>query len=361
MKLLVIAGGQGTKLWPFSREHQPKQFQPIFGDKSLFTATIETLLKRFPSEDIFISTKQKFIKYASEQAPQIPLRNYIIEPNIAKDTGPAFGFACLRLAEIAPGEPFMLIQADCIRQPEEAFLQMIEDAAKIVARDKKLISGGIKATEPNMGVDYLKLGERLNEGTSQEVYAVNEFLYRGNNYQETKHLIENFNVVFHSNHYCWYPELALEAYKIHRPDWYKSLMAMRDAFGHPGEDAEIERIYSDMDKGPTEEVTRHVLHTNGYIILLPFRWTDIGTWSSVYEFFTSEPGEVYKGGRVVAVDAADSLVKVSNSNKLVAIAGVDNLVVVDTDDALLIIPKTKIEKIKDIQKLIKDDHGRTYL
>src|SRR5262245_5692179 len=106
MKIIVTAGGQGTKLWPYSRETKPKQFQPVLGDKSLLTDSIETLLTQFAAEDIFISTKQKFIKYVSEQAPQIPLRNYIIEPNILKDRGPAEGLAALRLSVLHPDEPF---------------------------------------------------------------------------------------------------------------------------------------------------------------------------------------------------------------------------------------------------------------
>src|SRR5689334_7362724 len=98
MKIIIVAGGQGTKLWPYSRDHQPKQFQPILGKKSLFTYNVETLLRKFAPEDIFVSTKRRFIKYVSEQAPQIPLRNYIVEPDIKKDRGPAEGLAILQLS-----------------------------------------------------------------------------------------------------------------------------------------------------------------------------------------------------------------------------------------------------------------------
>src|SRR5215471_2205016 len=108
MKIIVTAGGQGTKLWPYSRESKPKQFQPVIGDKSLYTDTIESLLKKFAPEDIFVSTKRKYI---SDQSPQIPLKNYIIEPDIAKDRGPGEGLAFLRLSVLHPDEPFFLVQA----------------------------------------------------------------------------------------------------------------------------------------------------------------------------------------------------------------------------------------------------------
>jgi len=362
MKIIVTAGGQGTKLWPYSRETKPKQFQPVVGDRSLCTETIEVLLKKFAPEDIYISTKRKFIKYISEQAPQIPLRNYIIEPDVAKDRGPGEGLAFLKLSVYHPDEPFFVVQVDCIRKPEDAFLQMIEEAGKIVERDKKYVTGGLKATEPNMGVDYLQLGEKV-KGAGQEMYEVEAFLGRKSSYRETKELIENFHIVIHCNHSCWYPELMLEAYKKYRPDWYEALMKIKDVLDKPGEDAAIEEIYETMEKGAPEEVTKQVMQNgDARIILLPFKWTDIGTWGSVYEFFIDgdDTGN-YKDGHVVTVDTNGSLVKTSNEKKLVAVAGVEDLVIVDTEDVLLVIPKDKIEKIKDIQAALKEGGEKEYL
>jgi mannose-1-phosphate guanylyltransferase len=98
------------------------------------------------------------------------------------------------------------------------------------------------------------------------------------------------------------------------------------------------------------------------IILLPFKWTDVGTWGSVYEFFTSgDPSENYADGKAVVVEATGSFIKSSNDKKLVALAGLDNVVIVDTDDALLVIAKDKIEKIKDIQKLLAERGDQEYL
>lgn len=363
MKLIVTAGGQGTKLWPYSRENRPKQFQPIVGDATLCTETIQTLLKKFAPEDIFISSKRKFIKFISEQAPEIPLKNYIIEPDTAKDRGPGEGLAFLHLSLKHPDEPFFLVQIDCIRQPEEAFLQMIEDAGKIVESTKRFLTGGIKVTDADMGIDYLQLGEPVTTDTKQEVYVIDSFVERKKTYRETKELVESFHVVKHCNHLCWYPNLILDAYKQYKPDWYDALMKIKDVLDKPGEDAAIEAIYNDMEKGATEEVTRHVMATGeASVILLPFRWTDVGTWGSVYEFFTSgDPDENYEGGKVVAIDTTGSLIKTSNDKKLVALAGVDDLVVVDTDDVLLIMPKHKIEKIKEIQAKLAEQGEKGYL
>lgn len=362
VKIIVTAGGQGTKLWPYSREERPKQFQTVVGDSSLCTQTIEVLLKKFSPEDIFISSKRKFIKYISDQAPQIPLKNYIIEPDTLKDRGPGEGLAFLKLSVLYPDEPFFLVQVDCIRKPEEAFLKMIEDAGKIVERDKKFVTGGIKAIEPIMGVDYLQLGEPV-EGSSQDMYVIADFLGRKSSYRETKDLIENYRIVTHCNHACWYPGMMLDAYKKYRPDWYEALMKIKDVLDKPGEDAAIEEIYNTMEKGATEEVTKQLMHEGeARIILLPFKWTDIGTWGSIYEFFADGDGKGnYEDGKVVAVDSTGSLVKTSNEKKLIAVAGIEDLVIVDTEDVLLVIPKNKIEMIKDLQTLLQEKGEKEYL
>ena len=138
-------------------------------------------------------------------------------------------------------------------------------------------------------------------------------------------------------------------------------MRIKDVLDKPGEDAAIEVIYETMEKGPTEEVTKHIMK-GGRIILLPFKWTDIGTWGSVYEFFIDDQSTGnYEDGKVVSIESKGSLIKTSNDRKLVAVAGLDNLVVVDTDDVLLIIPKDKMEKIKDLQNLLKERDQKEYL
>lgn len=360
MKILVTAGGQGTKLWPYSRQDKPKQFQPIIGSTSSYEQNIAMLLKQYDPEDIFISTKRKFIKYVSEQSPQIPLRNYIVEPDIAKDRGPGEGLAFLKLSLLHPDEPFFLVQADCIRDSEEKFLRMIRDAEALVTKHRCFITGGIKATEPNMGADYLKLGEKVYSD-GEDAYSIKEFMFRRSSLKETRELIENYHVVAHCNHSCWYPGLMLEAYQKYRPDWYEALMQIKEVLDKPGENEAIERIYATMEAGPTEDVTRHVMtESDSMAILLPYKWTDVGTWGSVYDFF--EDGlENYEDGNVIAVETRGSLIKTSSKDKIIAVASVEGLVIVDTDDALLVVAKDKIEKIKDLQTILKEREETEYL
>ena len=361
MKILIVAGGQGSKLWPYSRQQKPKQFQPIIGEKSSYQTVVDTLLTEFTSEDIFISTKHKFIKYVSEQSPQIPLRNYIVEPDAPKDRGPGEGLAFLRLSMLFPEEPVFYVQADCVREPGDKFIEMIKTAEKIVTEHGCFITGGVKATEPNMGADYLELGNKIVTNTEVEAYELTAFHYRKGTVRETKELIEQYSVVAQANHLCWYPSKIIEAYKQYRPDWYEALMKIRDAYDKPGEQEAIREIYETMEKGPTEDVTRHVMDSGDAVaILCPFKWTDVGTWESVREF-NADDDENHLEQNVIAIDTSGTLIKTQSNGKLIAVAGLKDMVIVDSDDALLIIPRDDIDKIKEIQARLAETERHHYL
>jgi mannose-1-phosphate guanylyltransferase len=361
MKILIVCGGQGTKLWPYSRQDKPKQFQPIIGELSSYQFCVDTLLAAYRPEDIFVSTKQKFIKYISEQSPQIPLKNYIIEPDVALDRGPGEGLAFLRLSMLFPDEPVFYVQGDMVREPAEKFIDMIKTAEKIVTETGKYITGGLKATEANMGADYLELGNRIESNNNVEAYELAKFHYRKGTVRETRELVENFRVAAHWNHLCWYPTKIIEAYQQYRPDWYDALMRIKAAYDQPGEQEAIKNIYESMEKGPTEDVTRHIMDSgDAVVLLLPFRNTDVGTWESVREF-SADDEENHFDANVVAVETTNTLVKTQNPKKLVAVAGLKDMVIVDSEDALLVIPSDDIDKIKDIQAKLVESDNRNFL
>jgi len=358
MKFIVFAGGQGTKLWPLSKDDKPKQFQPVVGDRTLFRQNVEALLTAYDSQDIFVSTKRKYVKYVIEEAPEISLENIIIEPDVAKNTGPATGFAIVKVAAKYPDEPFMIVQSDCLRKPDEKFIEMTKLADDLVKKEKKLVTGGQKALYPDMGIDYLMLGAPVSNDKDADIFKIQKFIPRMDTYEETEKLISGFRIATHSNHYCWYPELMLDVYKKYNPKWYQGLMEIKVVLGTKDEAAEIERIYAAFEAGPIEDVTKHIFDQS-YIIINPFKWMDMGTWGVIYEYL-SAPEQVYADGNVLAIDSRNSFIK-GNRNKLIATIGIDNLLIVDTDDALLICPKSRAQDVKKIVDKLKEQGKQEYL
>lgn len=349
MKFIIVAGGQGTKLWPLSTEAFPKQFQKVlFGDSS-FSYNVKTLLSAYPAEDIFINTKKMYLPLATAQAPQIPLKNFIIEPDARVGRGPSDGLVFTYMSAKFPSEPMITIQADNFRKPEDKYLGMLADMDRLIRRDKKFITSGKKATYPTLGVDYLQLGNKVDVDSPLDFYEVNKFIYRSDDYATTKKLIEDFHVVIHVNHFAWYPDMFLDEYKKYRPDWHDSLMKIKDVID---DEDKVAEIYSQMPKGVTEEITNHTIEES-YAVLVPFDWIDFGAWNSVYEL-SAKDNEVVTSGNVIALDSKRSLIRCDNPDKLIATYGIENLVVVDTGSTLLILALEKSEKIKDILDEVKN-------
>lgn len=343
---VIICGGFGTKMWPISRERKAKHFLPLINNKSLFQLNYEALTTKFKPEDIYISTNSGQIDMARMQVPQIPIDNFIIEPE-AKNTGPAIGFIAASLYKKGfEDEPFFLVQVDDLREPVDKFIRMIEVASEMAKSRSEYITGGMRPKSAVMGVDYLIKGDKVNNDDQVGVYKVKEFVWRKSE-SETIELIKNENVLIHTNHTCMTPSNYLEMYKKYRLDWYEPLMNIVQ-----GADPIVE--FAKMKKGPQEEVTE-LVHKAGesLIVELPFKWNDFGTFKSLEDYLKEH--DLYKpNDNVVDLDGKNNFVWLDDPNKPIVLVGVDNLVVVDTGDAVLICDKNSTGEVGEALKVVKE-------
>ncbi len=343
---VIICGGFGTKLWPVSRQYKPKHFLPIIGDKSLFQLNYEVLRTRFQPSEIYISTNLDQKDLAKKQAPDIPVSNYILEPEM-RNQGPA---TCLIAATLykkgLQDEPFMIIQADDLREPVEEFIKMIDECDKIARTEKKYITGGMSLNEVVMGVDYLRKGERVNnDGSSVGIYNVSEFIWRSSE-EETKKLVGLGNTLVHTNHTCMTPKNFLEMIKKYKDEWYQPMISIIEG----GDEKET---FSKMPIGPLEDVTQKV-HQDGesLVVELPFKWYDFGTFESLYNYL-HEKGMYEPQENIIEYESNGNFVKLDDHNKAVALVGVKDLIVIDTGDALLVCSKDATSKVGEALKEVK--------
>ena len=350
MKLVLICGGFGTKMWPESREANPKHFLPLVNGKSLFQYNWDVLAENFPLTDIFLQTNPLQAEIAKSQAKGILDDNIFIEPEM-RNQGPATGFAAAMLFKRGfADEPFMLVQADDMREPKEAFIKMITQCDKLERSLGKLITGGIKPKFFTRGVDYLVPGAIIPNEGGLSVWSIAEYVGRDEEVK-IKEYIDQEKIFIHCNHYCWTPKFWLETFKSLKPEWYEPLMNIVNG-------ASVEEEYSKMPKGPVEEVT-NIIFKEGYFIELPFEWIDFGTWESL-DKYNSSKGLVSLDKKVFQIEANNAFVRKSE-DKVVAIIGINDLVVIDTQDALLICPKNQSAKVKDVVQALKDNNLTEYL
>ncbi|MDD4135863.1 MAG: sugar phosphate nucleotidyltransferase [Candidatus Shapirobacteria bacterium] len=153
MKTVIICGGIGSKMWPMSRVTMPKHFLPLINGKSLFQLNYEALRKKFGPEEIFLQTNEVQAKIAKSLISEIVDDNIFVEPEM-RNQGPATGFAAAQLIKRGFGdEPFILVQADVLREPDEKFLDMIGEQEKLGRAGDKYITGGFVPQSIVRGVD----------------------------------------------------------------------------------------------------------------------------------------------------------------------------------------------------------------
>jgi mannose-1-phosphate guanylyltransferase len=347
---VIICGGVGTKMWPASRQSLPKHFLPLIEGKSLFQITYDSLRKKFEAKDIYVSTTAGQVDLARLQESEIPEDNFILEPEM-KNHGPATGLVAAFLVKKGLGdEPFMLVQPDDLREPEEKFFEMMDACDELARREKKYITGGIKPDYAIMGIDYLVKGDKVETANGVEVYKVAKFVWRGTK-EMAEELIKDGQALTHSNHTCMTPNNLLEMLQKYKTEWYEPLMNYVNG-------AELATEYSKMPKGPIEDVTQKV-HEAGesLVVELPFKWFDIGTWESLERYEVKSQKSKVKSQKVIEIESENNYIR---SDKHVALIGIEGLTIIDTPDAILICKKDMTGRVGEVVEKLKAD-GKTEL
>ena len=346
MKPVIICGGIGSKMWPMSRMTMPKHFLSLINGKSLFQLNYETLRKRFAPEEIFLQTNETQSKIAKKQEPEIPEENIFVEPEM-RNQGPATGFAAAQLIKRGFGdEPFTLVQADVLREPDEKFLDMIGEQEKLGKTTDKYITGGFVPQAIVRGVDYLVKGNLVSEDNGVKIFEVVDYIDRTEE-EKIKQYLGTDKLLLHANHTSMTPNNLLKMYQKYKPEWYEPLVVIAN-------NGEVATEYGKMDKAGIEEVTKLVYKNNEALVVeLPFNWVDFGTWESVANYM-KEKG-MYQSEDLLEIESSENFVY-RKDKKYVAMIGVEDLVVVDTGDALLIMKKEASGKVGKIVETLKADN-----
>jgi mannose-1-phosphate guanylyltransferase len=343
---VLICGGWGTKLWPLSRQNNPKHFISLIEDKSLFRLNFEALRTHFKPEEIYVSTNVDQAPLAQEQAPEIPSSNYILEPEM-RNQGPATGLIAADLYKRGlKDEPFMIVQTDDLRFPVKKFIKMMMECDKLARKSNKYITGGLRPEYPVMGVDYLVKGKRVSNGKGVGIYKIDKFVWRGSR-EQTEEFIKDKNALVHTNHSCMTPRNFLNMLKKYKPEWYEPLINIANG-------QEINSEYSKMPPGPIEDVTQQV-HADGgsFVVELPFKWIDFGTYESVFRYL-KDNGLYYPPKNLIEYESKNNFAKSSNPNKVICTIGVENLIIIDTGDVILITQKDQTGQVGEVLKKVKE-------
>lgn len=358
MNIVILAGGQGTRLWPMSRKKKPKQFYNILSDQPMIVDVYNRLKGQYSDDKIFISTHEKFADHIHALLPSLSEDQYIIEPS-KRDSGPAMAYAAHELFERGKGdEPMAFVPTDHYISDDERFLTALKVADQLIKDTGKMLDISVTPQFPSIALGYTQIGEKY-----QTKDGVDVFHFLGHkekpDVETAQKYIESGQYLWHANYYMWTPAKFLAAFEQYAPDIHQILQRIARA----GSDQEKRDIYNDMptimiDYAVTEKMDPEEV----LIIRGDFGWSDIGAWNVLYDRmnFTDQSTNIVSKGKVITIDTHNCLIY-SKDDKVIATIGLQDLVIIDTDDALLICPQSRSQEVKKIVEKIKEEGLEEFL
>ena len=335
---VILAGGVGSRFWPFSRELEPKQFMKIIGQASLLEATIQRLSGVVQARRVYIITNKIYFYEVKAQVAKfgIPDTNIILEPQ-GKNTAPAIGLCAKLIRQFDKEAVLLVLPSDHYIKNLGNFKRTLKKAIG-AAKNNLLVTIGIKPTAASTGYGYIKVGGRKNGYMIVEKFLEKPDLNKAKKYFKDKKFFWN------SGMFIWKAEVFLEEVRKYLPKLHAHLQRINSVDDLPRIWPQIEAI--SVDYG--------IMEHSGRIGLIPadFYWTDLGSWDALAEIFPKD-----KKGNIVSSDTLNLGSKgtcvFSRGNRLISTVGLKDIVIADTPDALLVCDRNKTQDVKQLVEKLK--------
>lgn len=353
MKAVIMAGGQGTRFWPVSREDLPKQFLPLCGERSLIQETMARLKPLFSQEDVFVVCGSRYAKQVRAQLPELSEDQIIIEP-AARNTAPCVGLAAVYLRRRYPGEVMAVFPSDHVIQEGAEFERVLKAAAQL-ALNEWLVTFGIEPSYPATGYGYLRRGKKIGESSQHPAYRVMRFTEKPSA-AKAKRLLRSDDYYWNSGMFVWLIDAILGEIETHLPELHGALQEIEQCWDRR---ERVQEIFSGVTK---ISIDFGVMERARKVAMLPCRlgWNDVGNWKALEKLRLSDQQGLIANGRYVAIDSGNSVLYTSNG-KMVALVGVGDLVVVETPDALLVCDRNRTEEVRQVVERLKERGWKEYV
>ena len=357
MKVVIFCGGFGTRLWPISRKSVPKPFVPLVKGKSFFEITYERFRKEFKPEEIFVSTDEMYVANVKKQAPEIPDRNIIAEPE-RKDLLAACGLATAIVNKYFPGETVLVSWAKHLITRESVFLKAVRAAGEYAEKTGLIVSVDSKPSYPSVHNGWVHLGKVLGEVNGFKVIDIQKHIEKPEKELAEK-LFKSGEWMINTGYRVWKTDVMLNYYKEFQPAIYLGLIKIVNAWGTGEQEKVLKEEYATFAKdsieyGIFEKLPDDVRAT----IPTDMGWEDIGiSWELFYKsLITPKEKTIVEGGADTEfLDAENNLV-MGPKGKMIVTIGLSNIVIVDTPDGLLVCNMDKTEKVKEVYAKMEEYH-----
>ncbi|MEI6554556.1 MAG: mannose-1-phosphate guanylyltransferase [Paludibacter sp.] len=341
---IIMAGGVGSRFWPFSRNDRPKQFLDFFGTgRSLLQMTFDRVRHLVPAENILIVSNVIYKELILEQLPEINAKQVLLEPN-RRNTAPCIAYAVNRIKAITDNANIIVAPSDHLIMKEADFLDTIRAGFEFIENNNCLLTLGIKPSRPETGYGYIQ----ISEGDTN-LRRVKTFTEKPNA-ELAQVFFETGEFFWNSGIFLWNLQTISEAFDKLLPDVANRFNAGKDFFNTDKEQEFIDQMYPScpnisIDYGIMEKAS------DVYVLCSDFGWTDLGTWGSLYEMSPKDEHENVTLKCKTAFYESENNIVVLPSEKLAVIQDLKGYIVAESDNVLLI---CKLEDEQRIRQFVND-------
>lgn len=354
MKLVVLAGGGGTRLFPISRNSFPKQFLKLATEKSLLIETIKRFEKEIAPEDIIIVTNKEYKHHVLTElkAWDLERAHVILEP-IARNTAPAIALAvqyCREVLKADDTECVLVTPADHVIKPVEAVISAATKAEEL-SSGEYFITFGIVPDKPETGYGYIKASK---DTISTTAFTVERFVEKPNKEKAEEYLASG-EYYWNSGMFAFSVGAFMKELEAHCPD---ICQLVQEGYHN---------TIKCFEQMPNISIDYAMAERSQKVAVIPLelKWSDVGSWDALYDILEKDDeGNALKGD-CVAIDCNNSLLV--GSDRLVAAVGLEDTIVVETNDVIVVAKKGESQKIKDLVEQLKNqkrkevnEHTTTY-
>lgn len=354
LHVVVMAGGSGTRFWPKSRRHRPKQLLTLHGASSMLRQTVDRVAPLVPPERVWVVTGADQAEAVRAQLPHVPAENVIAEP-CPRDTSACVGLAAHQLLKVDPDATMLLLPADHVIEPASIFLRTVEAAAEVVESEPEaFIVFGVRPTRPETGYGYIERDELLGQPHGVAMHAVSRFREKPDR-ATAEAFLSSGRFVWNAGIFVWRADTILAALRTHQPMLWEALERVGQALGTEAEAQAIELEYPTMDRLPIDKA---VLEKAGNLRVLEvtYDWNDVGDWRALTTLLTTDSEGNAVQGSTHLVDTRDCII-VSDEG-LITTLGVEGLVIVQSGGATLVARRDQLDKLKGlVEGLERAGHG----
>lgn len=351
---VIMAGGIGSRFWPVSTAQFPKQFHDMLGSgQSLLQKTFSRFQGGIPDNNIWVLTNERYQSIVLEQLKGMTAQQVVLEPAM-RNTAPCILLSALKIYKENPDALMLVAPSDHWIEDEAAFLDDIKVCFDACRKDDMLITLGIPPTFPNTGYGYVE----SDAGETSDIKRVRQFREKPD-YETAKQFLAEGNFLWNAGIFIWSAKSIITSFEKHLPEMHKLFSDGIETLNTSEEKEFVDIKYPSaenisIDYGVLEKAD------NVYVKKATFDWSDLGTWGALHNKLEKD---THNNAVVCAIphlkDASGNMI-FSTSKKLVVIDGIHDYIIVDKENVLLIYPKGKEQKIKDLLTEISHTFGENY-